>query len=90
MKVYKKKNGKIMTDKDLIIKDTKIIQIKNEYIETNKQLNELYQKQNKLSKSVREILDNETNLDKRKDIIDFVFADNVEEIHEYSLRKMYL
>ena len=75
---------------DVSDSETKIIQIKNEYLDIDKQLNELHKKQNQLSKSIREILDNETDIDKRKEIIDFVFADKVEEVHEYALRKMYL
>jgi flagellar biosynthesis chaperone FliJ len=75
---------------DVSDSETKIIQIKNEYLDIDKQLNEIHKKQNKLSKSIREILDNETDIDKRKEIIDFVFADKVEEVHEYALRKMYL
>jgi seryl-tRNA synthetase len=70
--------------------ETKIIQIKNEYSDIDKELEELHRKQNQLSKSLREVLDNETDIDKRKEIIDFVFADKVEEVHEYSFRKMYL
>jgi seryl-tRNA synthetase len=75
---------------DVSDSETKIIQIKNEYLDIDKQLNELHKKQNQLSKSICEILDNETDIDKRKEIIDFVFADKVEEVHEYALRKMYL
>jgi len=83
------------TDKNLNISDvsgseTKIIQIKNEYSEIDNQLKELHKKQNQLSKSLREVLDNETDINKKKEIIDFVFADKVEEVHEYSFRKMYL
>lgn len=75
---------------DVRYSETKIIQIKNEYSEIDNQLKELYKKQNQLSKSLREVLDNETDINKRKEIIDFVFADKVEEVHEYSFRKMYL
>ena len=75
---------------DVSDSETKIIQIKNEYLDIDKQLNELHKKQNQLSKSLREVLDNETDINKRKEIIDFVFADKVEEVHEYALRKMYL
>lgn len=70
--------------------EIKISQIKNQYLDIDKQLNELHKKQNELSKSIREILDNETDIGKRKEIIDFVFSDGVEEIHEYALRKMYI
>lgn len=69
---------------------TKIIQIKNEYSDIDKELKELHKKQNKLSKILRKVLDNEIDINKRKEIIDFVFANKVEEIHEYSFRKMYL
>ena len=62
----------------------------DEYIEINKQYNELNKKLNQLSKSIREILDNETDVNKRKEIIDFVYAGKVEEVHEHALRKMYL
>jgi len=75
---------------DVSDSQAKIIQIKNQYLYIDKQFNELHKKQNQLSKSIREILDNETDIDKRKEIINFVFADNVEELHEYALRKMYL
>jgi flagellar biosynthesis chaperone FliJ len=75
---------------DVSDSETKIIQIKNEYSEIDNQLKELHKKQNQLSKSLREVLDNETDINKRKEIIDFVFADKVEEVHEYSFRKMYL
>jgi flagellar biosynthesis chaperone FliJ len=75
---------------DVSDSETKIIQIKNEYSEIDNQLKELHKKQNQLSKSLREVLDNETDINKRKEIIDFVFADKVEEVHEYAFRKMYL
>jgi predicted transcriptional regulator len=75
---------------DVSDSETKIIQIKNEYSEIDNQFKELHKKQNQLSKSLREVLDNETDINKRKEIIDFVFADTVEEVHEYSFRKMYL
>jgi flagellar biosynthesis chaperone FliJ len=75
---------------DVSDSETKIIQIKNEYSEIDNQFKELHKKQNQLSKSLREVLDNETDINKRKEIIDFVFADKVEEVHEYSFRKMYL
>tara|TARA_R110000868_G_scaffold224034_2_gene475898 strand:+ start:499 stop:786 length:288 start_codon:yes stop_codon:yes gene_type:complete len=75
---------------DVSDSETKIIQIKNEYSEIDKELKELHKKQNQLSKSLRKVLDNETDINKRKEIIDFVFADKVEEVHEYSFRKMYL
>jgi flagellar biosynthesis chaperone FliJ len=75
---------------DVSDSETKIIQIKNEYSEIDNQLKELHKKQNQLSKSLREVLDNETDINKRKEIIDFVFAGKVEEVHEYSFRKMYL
>lgn len=44
----------------------------------------------KLTISIREILDKEPDIEERRKIIDFVFADKVEEIHEYLLRKMYI
>ena len=72
------------------VNEEKITQIKDEYIEINKQYNELNKKLNQLSKSIREILDNETDVNKRKEIIDFVYAGKVEEVHEHALRKMYL
>ena len=75
---------------DVSDSETKIIQIKNEYSDIDKQFKELHKKQNQLSKSLREVLDNETDVSKRTEIIDFVFADKVEEVHEYSFRKMYL
>ena len=75
---------------DVSDSETKIIQIKNEYSDIDKQLKELHKKQTQLSKLLREVLDNETDINKRKEIIDFVFADKVEEVHEYSFRKMYL
>ena len=75
---------------DVSDSETKIIQIKNEYSEIDNQLKELHKKQNQLSKSLRDVLDNETDINKRKEIIDFVFVDKVEEVHEYSFRKMYL
>jgi seryl-tRNA synthetase len=75
---------------DNIQNEGEIIQIKNEYSEIDNQLKELHKKQNQLSKSLIEVLDNETDINKRKEIIDFVFADKVEEVHEYSFRKMYL
>jgi hypothetical protein len=68
----------------------KIIKIKKEYLDVDKQLHDLRIKQNQLSKLIREILDNEPDVNKRKEIIDFVFADKIEEMHEYTLRKMYL
>ena len=75
---------------DVSDSETKIIQIKNEYFEIDKKFKELHKKQNQLSKSLRKVLNNETDINKRKEIIDFVFADKVEEVHEYSFRKMYL
>jgi hypothetical protein len=82
--------GEILNISDVSDSETKIIQIKNEYSEIDNQLKELHKKQNQLSKSLIEVLDNETDINKRKEIIDFVFADKVEEVHEYSFRKMYL
>lgn len=72
-----------------MIFDAEIINIKNEYVEIYNELNKLYKKQNQLSKFMLNILDNETDVNKRKDIIDFVYADDVEEIHKYALEKIY-
>jgi hypothetical protein len=69
---------------------SKLIQIKKGYSDTDKQLKELYLKQDQFGKSLMEILGAETDIHRRKEIIDFVFSEKVEEVHEYALRKMYL
>jgi len=72
------------------MKDNEILsKIKKDYLDIDKQLNDLHIKQRQLGNLVYAILDNETDVNKRKEIIDFVFADKVEEVQEYALRKLY-
>lgn len=70
--------------------DSKIEVIRQKYKDIDIMYNELRLKLNELSVELREVLDNETDEDEIKKIIDFVYADGVEEIHEYAIRKLYL
>jgi len=67
-----------------------INEIKNNYIKINIELEKQHQKLRELSQDLRELLDNTSDIDKRKEIIDFVFLDGVEEVQEYAFRKIYL
>lgn len=71
--------------------ESEVIQkIKSDYNETKVLIDNLCKQQHELSKKLQEILKNETDVSRRKQIIDFVFENKVEEIHEFALRKMYL
>ena len=67
-----------------------INKIKTDYIKYNNQLTKVWGKQKDLAHKLKDILDKEENIEKRKEIIDLVFADKVEEFHEHFFRKTYL
>ena len=79
-----------LDDKNKPSESEVVHKIKSDYGEVKFLLNDLYKQQNELSKKLREILDKETDVSRRKQIIDFVFENKVEEVHELALRKMYL
>lgn len=70
--------------------EKKVEDIRNEYIDINYQYTELYLKLNAVNLELREVLDKITDQEELKKIIDFIFSDKVEEVHEYAIRKLYL
>lgn len=69
---------------------SKILKIKNDYIKLEAKFEKLRIINRNLAKSVDKILEAETDIIKRKEIIDFVYENKVEELHEYTMRKIYL
>jgi hypothetical protein len=67
-----------------------VADIRKQFVETSKQLEVLWANQRRLCGEVIKLLKDEPDINKRKEIIDVVFADKVEEVMEYFFRREYL
>ena len=65
-------------------------EIRKKYVKLDEEISELRIQQRGLAQEVKTLLDKEEDQAKRKDIIDFIFKDKVEEVLEYYFRKTYI
>jgi hypothetical protein len=65
-------------------------QLRNVLVDCRKKLDKQFERQRKACLQAIVLLDAETDKDKRKELIDYLFADKVEEVFEYHFRKEYL
>lgn len=63
------------------------IQTRAKLVSCRKQFNRLLKQMQSASKEAIELVNAESDLKKRGELIDFLFADNVNEVIEYHLRK---
>ena len=65
-------------------------QLRKELLKIQKKRNNLVAHSQKLLPKLNLLFEAETNKDKRKELIEYLFADKVEEVYEYHFREKYL
>ena len=65
-------------------------QIREQYVDIANQMDVLRKQQNELANHLIKIFDDEPDKEKKEQIIEMVFENKVQELHEYYFRKTYL
>ena len=65
-------------------------EIRIRYVEINKQMEALRDQQKVLADELIKIMEAEPDVTKREEIVDMVFADKVQQLHEHYFRKIHI